>query len=114
MISIPDHIRDSSIVTKFFQDNLPHGCKVDSLEKWASTFGTVVYVHPIMERKINPNKVTGTSDVSTSTEVSTSVACVSRFFQSAFIKFVDEQSPVEFIKVSFLLSCNLMIVIIIS
>uniref|UniRef100_A0AAF5PJ24 RRM domain-containing protein n=1 Tax=Wuchereria bancrofti TaxID=6293 RepID=A0AAF5PJ24_WUCBA len=84
--------------TVVYVDNLPHGCKVDSLEKWASAFGTVVFVHPIMERKINPNKGSSASNVSTSAEVSTSTACTGGFFQSAFIKFLDEQSPVDFIK----------------
>ncbi|VDN89717.1 unnamed protein product [Brugia pahangi] len=84
--------------TVVYVDNLPHGCKVDLLEKWASAFGTVVFVHPIMKRKINPNKGSLASNLSTSAEVSASTACTGGFFQSAFIKFLDEQSPVDFVK----------------
>ncbi|EFO19236.2 hypothetical protein LOAG_09258 [Loa loa] len=84
--------------TVVYVDSLPHGCKVDLLEKWASAFGTVVFVHPIIERKMNRNGGSTASNVSTSAEVSTSATCTGRFFQSAFIKFVDEQSPLDFIK----------------
>ncbi|CAG9539400.1 unnamed protein product [Cercopithifilaria johnstoni] len=84
--------------TVVYVDNLPYGCKVDSLQKWASTFGTVVFVRPIMEGKMNTSKGSATNGISASAEVSISTACTGRFFQSAFIKFVDEQSPVDFIK----------------
>ncbi|MCP9265413.1 hypothetical protein DINM_020701 [Dirofilaria immitis] len=84
--------------TVVYVDNLPDGCKVDSLKRWASTFGTVVFVHPIMVRKANPNKDSIKNGVSTSTKVSISPDCTGKFFQSAFIKFVDDQSSVDFIK----------------
>lgn len=76
---------------------------MDSLQKWASTFGTVVYVRPITQRKMNPKKDSATNDISSSAEVSPSDTCTGRFFQSAFIKFVDGQSSVAFVKVSILL-----------
>ncbi|VDK87794.1 unnamed protein product [Litomosoides sigmodontis] len=84
--------------TVVYVDNLPPGCEVDSLQKWASTFGTVVFVRPIMEGKVNQKKNSATNHMSTSSEESTSATCTGRFFQSAFIKFVDEQTPVDFIK----------------
>ncbi|VDO40911.1 unnamed protein product [Onchocerca flexuosa] len=95
VLKVNDLDHSSTVV---YVDNLPDGCKVDSLKRWASTFGTVVFVHPIMMRKTNPNKSFFTNDVSTSTEASSSAVCTGRFFQSAFIKFVDEQSPLDFIK----------------
>ncbi|VDM95528.1 unnamed protein product [Thelazia callipaeda] len=71
--------------TTVYVDNLPLGCEIVSLQKWASLFGTVVYVHPITERKQEG-----------------ALVCTERSFQSAFIKFLDKQSPVKFIKVSYL------------
>ncbi|VDK70692.1 unnamed protein product [Onchocerca ochengi] len=69
VLKVNDLDHSSTVV---YVDNLPDGCKVDSLKRWASTFGTVVFVHPIMMRKTNPNKSSLTNDVSTSTEVSSS------------------------------------------
>uniref|UniRef100_A0A915PX10 RRM domain-containing protein n=1 Tax=Setaria digitata TaxID=48799 RepID=A0A915PX10_9BILA len=84
--------------TVVYVDNLPHGCPVDSLERWASTFGTIVFVHPIMEGRTNLDKDPATSAVSTSAEMFACASCTGKFFQSAFIKFVDEQSAGKFIK----------------
>ncbi|OZC10579.1 hypothetical protein X798_02328 [Onchocerca flexuosa] len=69
VLKVNDLDHSSTVV---YVDNLPDGCKVDSLKRWASTFGTVVFVHPIMMRKTNPNKSFFTNDVSTSTEASSS------------------------------------------
>ncbi|KAL3983171.1 hypothetical protein ACH3XW_50090 [Acanthocheilonema viteae] len=74
------------------------GHSIDSLQLVLKTDGlkhnsAVVYVG-----KTYSNKDSATNDTSVSAEVSTSAACTGRFFQSAFIKFVHDESSADFIK----------------